>query len=256
MPGDQPAVRVEDQRRVVHGSRPPRLGHAARQEEAVTPRRLGQARRARPVPRLGVTPRVLGQRLGVVAARPQLGQHEQLDAARGRPLDHAQRHRKILLWARPAWTAIAPRRPAGLASHPHRVRVDSSRRRHLHLRSARFGERFPVVNGLLQRRQPERRRTPSAHGAPSAMMVSELVEHVRGGDRRDLRVVVGRRHLDDVAADDSERAPGLAPWPRARGWSARRPRASPSPARAPDRGRRCPPRRRAVRRPRARGARL
>ena len=97
VPGHQLAPRVEDERGVVHVP-VVELGHApGGQVEAEGPRRLGQALGARPLPRFGVVPRVGGQRLGVVAARPQLGQHHQLDAASRRVLHHAQGHREVLL---------------------------------------------------------------------------------------------------------------------------------------------------------------
>ncbi len=97
VPGGKVTLGIEHQHRVVHRAVFTELGQAPGDEEAVSPRPLGEAHRPWTVPRLGVPPCVVGQRLGVVAARPQLGQDEQLHPAGGGVVDHAQGDREVLL---------------------------------------------------------------------------------------------------------------------------------------------------------------
>ncbi len=97
VPGPQPPVGVEDEGGVVDLPVVAQLGDASSgEEQVVPPRRVRQALGARPLPRFGVVPGILGERLGVVAARPELGQDEQLDTSCRRPLDHAQGDREVL----------------------------------------------------------------------------------------------------------------------------------------------------------------
>ena len=102
VPGRELAAGVEDERRVVDEAVLAQLGHAAGgQPHLAPPGRLAQLFRARPVARLGVRPGIPGQRLGVVAAGPQLRQHQELDAARRGVVHHAERHVHVL--ARLPW---------------------------------------------------------------------------------------------------------------------------------------------------------
>ena len=122
VPGGEVAVGIEDQRRVVDRAVLTELGHAARDEEAVSPRPLREARRSWPVPRLGVPPCVVGQasrgRSRTTTARAGRAARRRVPPRRrscpGRQKGSAS--------ARPVWTATAPRRPEGLASHPHQAR--------------------------------------------------------------------------------------------------------------------------------------
>ena len=66
--------------------------------------------------------------------------------------------------------------------------------------------REPYDDDSLEQVWVARKPAPSARRLrstrPAGGQAEQLVDHVRGGDRRDLSVVVGGRHLDDVGADD------------------------------------------------------
>ena len=84
----------------------------------------------------------------------------------------------------------------------------------------------------------------------------QFVADMSGGDPGDLGVVVARRYLHDVRADQVQPRRTSAARRAVRGWSGRLPPGCRCPARAPGRARRCRPRRRrAGRRPARRSAR-
>ena len=57
-----------------------------------------EGQRARAAQWFGVRPGVGGERLGVVAARPQLGQHQELDTARRGIVHHGEGNNHVLAW--------------------------------------------------------------------------------------------------------------------------------------------------------------
>jgi hypothetical protein len=91
VPGHEIATGVEHEGRVVEVAPLVHLGHAAGDEPEVGGTRRGrQPFAAGAVTRLGGLAGVIGQGERVVAARPQFGQDEQLDAACGRQVDHVE----------------------------------------------------------------------------------------------------------------------------------------------------------------------
>ena len=102
VPGLQLALGIEDEGGVVHAAVVTQLGHGpGRQPHGAPPGRLAEGGRAGPVQRLGIRPRILGQGLGVVATRPELGQQQKFDATRCGVVHHAERHVHVL--ARLPW---------------------------------------------------------------------------------------------------------------------------------------------------------
>ena len=90
MPGGQLAPLVEGEDGVVERA-VVQFGHAAGdEEEVVSAGRLAERPGPRPVRVSASAPRVVGQGLGVVAARPQLGEHEELHTLGRGSVDHAK----------------------------------------------------------------------------------------------------------------------------------------------------------------------
>ena len=97
VPCDEVAFGVEDEGSVIEATVLAQLGHApGGQPHVVSPRRIGQLLRAWTLAQLGVVTRVLRQRLGVVPAGPQLGQHQQFHPSGGGVLHHGECHRHVV----------------------------------------------------------------------------------------------------------------------------------------------------------------